>query len=60
MFYKPAKSFAAAEPLSGSKPLKSLFQKNKKARQNCRAFAPPLGLEPRTCGLTVRRSNQLS
>ncbi len=23
-------------------------------------FAPPLGLEPRTYGLTVRRSNQLS
>ncbi len=23
-------------------------------------YAPPLGLEPRTCGLTVRRSNQLS
>lgn len=24
------------------------------------AFAPPPGLEPGTCGLTVRRSNRLS
>lgn len=34
---------------------------NKKTGANFHSgFAPPQGLEPWTCGLTVRRSNRLS
>ena len=40
---------------------KSFHYKNKKAIPQCEmTFAPLLGLEPKTYGLTVRRSNQLS
>ncbi len=40
---------------------KSLNHIIKKARKCIfRAYAPPPGLEPGTCGLTVRRSNRLS
>jgi hypothetical protein len=40
----------------------STASKYKKALHFCKAFyfAPDRGLEPRTYGLTVRRSNQLS
>lgn len=39
--------------------LNSRVKKNPTLKK-CRIFAPQVGLEPTTYGLTVRRSNQLS